>query len=449
MTKQAHNKYWTKDLVLAEARKHDSQSSWRKHGKGSMAAARANGWMALATAHMSSLQKPKGYWTKQRVMQEAEKYSYLTEWINSEQSSYSTAKRNGWLKEACAHMVSPKKAMGFWTRENLIDDAKKYLTKSQWKKNNASAYATAVSKGLLDVCSAHMTSVRKPDGYWNKQNCHQSSKKYMTIADWSKSEGGAYYAAKKNGWINDVTSHMHKVFSHGEYTIYKYLLEHDISFECQKRFKDLKDKRQLPYDFYLRDFDLVIEYQGRQHFGTSASSRFRKDAVSQPRRDAMKKGYAEKNGLFYLDVSVENTEKIESIVYQKICRISEVKKLKVEFVRRNLTKKEIGILANLGAWTKESVIEDAKKYTKTVDWNNCGNAASQVARRKGWYVEATQHMTQSQKPKGYWTKERVLEDALKYKSKKEWFIKSQSGYATAQAKGWLKEATEHMIKAQA
>lgn len=55
-------------------------------------------------------------------------------------------------------------------------------------------------------------------------------------------------------------------------------------------------------------------------------------------------------------------------------------------------------------------------------------------------------MTPSQKPKGYWTKERVLEDAQKYNGKKEWFVNSRSGYATAQAKGWLTEATIHMHK---
>lgn len=55
-------------------------------------------------------------------------------------------------------------------------------------------------------------------------------------------------------------------------------------------------------------------------------------------------------------------------------------------------------------------------------------------------------MTPSQKPKGYWTKERVLEDAQKYNGKKEWFVNSQSGYSTAQAKGWLTEATIHMHK---
>lgn len=397
---------------------------------------------------MQSQRKPSGYWTKERVLEDAKKHSYLMLWINAKQSGYSAAKKNGWLKEACLHMISPKKSMGFWTKENLIEDARKYSTKTIWKKHSGSAYATALKKGILEECCAHMESIRKPDGYWTKDKCLESAKKYQTISAWGKTEGNAYDAAKRNGWVKEITNHMVKVFSHGEYTIYRYLLQHDIKFEYQKRFKELKDKRELPYDFYLNDFNLVIEYQGRQHFETSSTSRFRKDSISQPRRDAIKKQYALDNALFYLDITAEKTNDIELAVRQKLKEISALQNKKINLTKRDLTSEEISLLSNLGAWTKETVMADARKYSKTTDWNNCGNAASQVARKKGWYEEATQHMTRSQRPKGYWTKERVLEDAKKYKSKKEWFTKSQSGYATAQAKGWLNEATQHMPKLQ-
>lgn len=395
---------------------------------------------------MTDQRKPRGYWTKERVIEDAKNYSYLTLWIKASESGYSAAKKNGWLKDACAHMVSPKKSMGFWTAENLIKDARKYSTKSEWKNNSASAYATALNKGVLDQCCAHMESPRKPDGYWTKEKCSESAKKYQTISAWSKAEGNAYDAAKRNGWVRDITSHMVKVFSHGEYTIYSYLLQHDIKFEYQKRFKELKDKRELPYDFYLHDFNLVIEYQGRQHFETSVTSRFRKDAISQPRRDKIKKEFALNASLFYLDIASENTNEIELAVHQKLQEISALQNKELNLTKRDLTKEEIGVLANLGVWSKEAVMADAKKYSKTADWNNCGNAANQIARKKGWYEEATKHMTRSQHTKGYWTKERVLADAKNYQSKKEWFVKSQSGYATAQANGWLNEATLHMQK---
>lgn len=444
----AHNKYWTEELVIAEAQRYQSQSEWRKAGGGSMAAARENGWMAVATAHMLNKQNPKGYWTKERVLDEAQKYSYQTEWIKSSSASHTVAKRNKWLKEACAHMKSPKVSMGHWTKERLIEDARKYNSRVDWKNSNATAYATAGTKGYLDECCAHMESLVKPVGYWNKLRCIESAKKYPTIIAWSIGENGAYDAAKGKSWYSEATAHMVKTFSHGEYTIYSFLLSHDIKFTYQKRFKDLKDKGQLPYDFYIDDFELVIEYQGRQHFGTSKTSLFRKNAEDQPRRDVIKKEYAGNNGLFYLDIETQKTEEIEQQLINKINEIAKLKGKKISFQRRELSLEELSTLKNLGIWTKEAVLKDALKFKNLKDWSSNGNAASQIAYKNGWIKEATSHMFQTQKPKGYWTKERVLKSALNYQSRTDWIKGEQSAWSKAQANGWLDEATAHMPNRQ-
>jgi hypothetical protein len=442
--KIAPNKYWTKELVITEAQKYPSQASWRKAGGGSMGAARENGWMQEATAHMVLKQKPKGYWTKDRVLEEAKKYSYPAEWSKAGGGSFSTAQRNQWLTEACAHMKSPKVPMGYWTKEKLIEDAQKYSSRAEWKKANGSAYATARTNKWLDECCSHMQLLVKPAGYWTKERCLESAKKYPTIVAWSVGENGAYDAAKGKPWYADATKHMVKTFSHGEYTIYSFLLSHDIKFTYQKRFKDLKDKAQLPYDFYVDELDLVIEYQGRQHFGTSKTSLFRKNAEDQPRRDAIKKDYALRNGLFYLDIETQKSDEIERQLIEKIKEISSLKNKNFLLKRRDLTSEEESILSNLGVWTKENVLKDALKYKTLKEWFGNDNAAAQVAYKNGWIKEATAHMTPSQKPKGYWTKERVIASASKYQSSSDW-IKGEGGaWSKAQANGWLEEATAHM-----
>ena len=54
--------------------------------------------------------------------------------------------------------------------------------------------------------------------------------------------------------------------SHGERFIRNYLDKNNIKYESQKRFKDLKDKTYLSYDFYLPNYNMLIEYQGKQHY---------------------------------------------------------------------------------------------------------------------------------------------------------------------------------------
>ena len=48
--------------------------------------------------------------------------------------------------------------------------------------------------------------------------------------------------------------------------IKEYLNSNNISFITEKIFDDCKNKRNLPFDFYLEDYDLLIEYDGEQHF---------------------------------------------------------------------------------------------------------------------------------------------------------------------------------------
>lgn len=55
--------------------------------------------------------------------------------------------------------------------------------------------------------------------------------------------------------------------SKGEELIQKILQQNHISFERQKRFENCRDKNPLPFDFYLPNYHILIEYDGEQHFG--------------------------------------------------------------------------------------------------------------------------------------------------------------------------------------
>jgi len=54
--------------------------------------------------------------------------------------------------------------------------------------------------------------------------------------------------------------------SKGEIKVTKWLKKHNIVFKKQHTFKDCKNKRLLPFDFYIPYLNIVIEYDGKQHF---------------------------------------------------------------------------------------------------------------------------------------------------------------------------------------
>ncbi len=54
--------------------------------------------------------------------------------------------------------------------------------------------------------------------------------------------------------------------SRGEKEIANLLKENNIKFKREYKFKDCKNKKQLPFDFYLEESNTCIEFDGIQHF---------------------------------------------------------------------------------------------------------------------------------------------------------------------------------------
>ena len=101
-----------------------------------------------------------------------------------------------------------------------------------------------------------------------------------------------------------------------------------------------------------------------------------------------------------------------------------------------------------GYWTKEKCKEDALKYNGRTEWIKSSRSAYVPAMRNGWIDECCGHMLPPQKPKGYWTKEKCKEDALKYNSKIKWVTNSSSAYGFASRNGWFDECCGHMLPPQ-
>jgi len=99
-----------------------------------------------------------------------------------------------------------------------------------------------------------------------------------------------------------------------------------------------------------------------------------------------------------------------------------------------------------GYWTKERVLAEALKHKDSTEWKTNCRGSYKVARTKGWLKEATSHFTPRILPKGTWTKENVLLDAKKYSKPIEWEENSPSAVIISGRNGWYEEATAHMSK---
>lgn len=102
--------------------------------------------------------------------------------------------------------------------------------------------------------------------------------------------------------------------SYGERQIRKYLEYNNINFIAQYKFADCKRKKPLPFDFYLPDINMVIEYDGQQHFGDvevfGGTDRF----LYTQENDNIKNQYCELNNINLVRIPFWELDNIDYIL---------------------------------------------------------------------------------------------------------------------------------------
>ena len=98
--------------------------------------------------------------------------------------------------------------------------------------------------------------------------------------------------------------------SKGEFAISKYLDINNINYIEQKWFSECRNIYPLPFDFYIESYNLLIEYQGKQHFVYNPLWPTY-TLQERQRLDAIKKSYALSNGYNFLEITYKQNIKEE------------------------------------------------------------------------------------------------------------------------------------------
>lgn len=124
--------------------------------------------------------------------------------------------------------------------------------------------------------------------------CNNCKKFFIHTPDYHLHKGGCPYCSPK---------------SKGEETIRKILENNNINFVEQKKFQNCRDKNPLPFDFYLPDYNLCIEYQGEQHYKPNmficlckSKEKGIKNFSKQRLHDEIKKKFCKNNHINLLEI---------------------------------------------------------------------------------------------------------------------------------------------------
>ena len=112
--------------------------------------------------------------------------------------------------------------------------------------------------------------------------------------------------------------------SKGELLIQDLLNKHNVEFEREKRFKECRYKRELPFDFYIPSINTLIEFDGLQH--TKVVDFFGgEDYLREIQiRDGIKNKYAQDNNIRLIRIPyTQNEMSIEKDILKLVLEVKQ------------------------------------------------------------------------------------------------------------------------------
>ena len=180
------------------------------------------------------------------------------------------------------------------------------------------------------ICKKHGIFEQKPNNHIQGQKCPKCQNNLKSTIEIFINKANVIHSNKykypSNDYINnkievDIKCPIHGIFSQrpdvhlqgqgcpycneskGEKLIKKILENNNINFNIQKRFKDCKYIKPLPFDFYLYEKNICIEYDGIQHFEPREIFGGTETFIEQQKRDLIKTNYCKNNNINLIRIS--------------------------------------------------------------------------------------------------------------------------------------------------
>ena len=116
-------------------------------------------------------------------------------------------KDNGWNvlnKAKTGRLSGSLGAIKKWDYDSCKEFCKDYKFKNEVKIANSTCYTTCLKNGWFDEFGIKDKKTH-PNGCWNvKENCIEEARKYNSRSEFIIKSMGAYRGAKRNGWLQDV-----------------------------------------------------------------------------------------------------------------------------------------------------------------------------------------------------------------------------------------------------
>jgi hypothetical protein len=279
----------------------------------------------------------------QKIHGEIFDYS-LVEYKNNNQNIKIICKIHGEFEQTPHNHINghgcPKCAIEYKGKK-LSRSTEEFINKSSIKHNNFFTYKNSIyinnKTKIIVTCPTHGDFKTNPSHHLNGIGCSKCSGTYVRsneefISDCKKIHGKKYdysltlfknlkskvlIICNKHGeFLQNANHHLSGCgcpkcnSSKGENEIRLYLEKHNFKIKEQKRFNDCRNKKPLPFDFFLLEKNICIEYDGIHHF---KPIRGQKQLEITKNNDNIKNLYCKNNNIKLIRIKYTETN-IENIL---------------------------------------------------------------------------------------------------------------------------------------
>jgi len=293
----------------------------------------------------------------------------------------------------------------------------------------------------------------KPQGYWTKERCKEVALKYKYKTDFKKGDGSAYAKTYSKKWQDYVCSHMEIVGDRKHRCIYVYEFSDNhayigLTYNIENR-KNRHTKKGTIYN-YIHKTNLEPKIiQLTEYLDIETAKEKEEYYVNHYRENGWNILNIAKTGSLGGNILIWTKDKCFEIA--KICKNKKQFREKYvgayNAVRRNNWLEEINFFLKdtESLWdTKLKCHEQALKYDTRSEFSNSHKGAYDSARRNDWLDDICSHMKEVIKPSGYWSKNKCLEESLKFNNRQDFKNNINSAYQASYSNGWLDDICSHM-----
>ena len=174
-----------------------------------------NGWKMFNITKTGSLGGATIIWTKKALQDFANKCETREDFRKNSGAAWAV-KNKKTIDELFKNHPNNGFKEDFWTIKKLQEEANKYETIKDFRKNSLLAYRSAWGKKVLNqLFKNHINNghIINPPNYWTIEKLQEEANKYKTRMEFRKSENTAYSIASSKGLIDELfKNHLNKGF---------------------------------------------------------------------------------------------------------------------------------------------------------------------------------------------------------------------------------------------